>query len=637
MPGLGPRSRRAVALGVATLAGAAGLTSCGSSSGPDQTVSAFLTAWSHKDYPAMVALVEAPPPNFTATYTAAAADLDVTAASYSAGKAATNASSATTPITSHLTLGGYGPLEMRSELRLRQVNRRWLVEWSPAALASQLGTGDHFAVTRNWPGRAPVLGANGVSLTAPGVEVGLVGQRITDSAQVTSLAVAAGLPAARVAAAVSAAATHPTQLQPVGVLALSTYQALKAQPGTTLYTIGGTTFTQGVQSPLTPELGAHLLGTVGPITAAQLHALGAPYDANARVGQGGIQAAYERRLAGTPARAVTIVDARGATVATLGSKPATPGQPVTTSIDPTVQKAAEAAMAGIDPSQQAAMVVLRASTGEILGSVSRPATSAFDVALDGQVPPGSTFKVVTTTALLEHGATPSTPTTCPKTLTVNGQVYRNFEGEAATQLSLAQAFAQSCNTAFIGLAGTLPDAQALVRAASLYGLGSAPAPGLPVAASKVPAPTDANQRAATAIGQAGVIVSPLAMAGVAAAVASGAYRPPRLVVGAPDDSAPAVPIPGGVADTLHALMSAVVTSGTAAGAGLPGGTAGKTGTAEFGPGPSPSTHAWFIGFRGDLALAVFVYGGGVGGQVAAPLAAKLLDGLPAGYGAGPGR
>jgi cell division protein FtsI/penicillin-binding protein 2 len=79
-----------------------------------------------------------------------------------------------------------------------------------------------------------------------------------------------------------------------------------------------------------------------------------------------------------------------------------------------------------------------------------------------------------------------------------------------------------------------------------------------------------------------------------------------------------------VADTLRRLMRLVVTEGTARSAGLPDGAAGKTGTAEFGSGDPLPTHAWFLGFRGDLALAVVVEDGGVGGRVAAPLAARFL-------------
>jgi cell division protein FtsI/penicillin-binding protein 2 len=75
-------------------------------------------------------------------------------------------------------------------------------------------------------------------------------------------------------------------------------------------------------------------------------------------------------------------------------------------------------------------------------------------------------------------------------------------------------------------------------------------------------------------------------------------------------------------------MSAVVNEGTGTGAKVPGKpVAGKTGTAEFGNDRPPKTHAWFVGFSGEYAFAVLVEDGGVGGQVAAPIAAKLVAGL----------
>jgi cell division protein FtsI/penicillin-binding protein 2 len=154
-----------------------------------------------------------------------------------------------------------------------------------------------------------------------------------------------------------------------------------------------------------------------------------------------------------------------------------------------------------------------------------------------------------------------------------------------------------------------------------------PRMGLAAYGGKVPVPASPVDLAATAIGQGQVTVSPLAMATVAAAVDSGSLHEPRLVAGAPDDTVAPRAIDPAVITALHTLMAAVVATGTAAGAGLPAGTYGKTGTAEYGSGANPPTHAWFIGFDGDLAFAVVVYGGGVGGAVAAPLATKMLTTL----------
>ena len=79
------------------------------------------------------------------------------------------------------------------------------------------------------------------------------------------------------------------------------------------------------------------------------------------------------------------------------------------------------------------------------------------------------------------------------------------------------------------------------------------------------------------------------------------------------------------AASLRSFMASVdQPGGTAAGAGLPAGVFGKTGTAEFGSANPPQTHAWFIGYRGDVSFAVLVEGGGVGGEVAAPIAANFL-------------
>ena len=128
------------------------------------------------------------------------------------------------------------------------------------------------------------------------------------------------------------------------------------------------------------------------------------------------------------------------------------------------------------------------------------------------------------------------------------------------------------------------------------------------------------------IGQARIVASPLAMAGVAATVADGRWHLPRLLDSDPRSTGPSLPVDE--LTTLRTLMRSVVTSGTGTAlAVVPGEVAGKTGTAEFGGGDPPPTHAWFIAFRGDLAIAVLVEKGRSGGSVAAPIAKAFFDAL----------
>jgi cell division protein FtsI/penicillin-binding protein 2 len=119
-----------------------------------------------------------------------------------------------------------------------------------------------------------------------------------------------------------------------------------------------------------------------------------------------------------------------------------------------------------------------------------------------------------------------------------------------------------------------------------------------------------------------------------ASVAKGVRVTPRLVVGVAGSpsAAATTALPAGPVTTLRELMREVVTSGTGTALlGLPGlPVYGKTGTAEFGSGPNPASHAWFTGWQGDIAFGVFVQGGEFGGDTAAPIAAKFLTALAAG-------
>jgi cell division protein FtsI/penicillin-binding protein 2 len=279
----------------------------------------------------------------------------------------------------------------------------------------------------------------------------------------------------------------------------------------------------------------------------------------------------------------------------------------------------------------------------------------YNRALLGRYPPGSTFKVVTTAALLAGGLRPADPVDCPKEAKVGGRTFNNFEDEVLGRIPFSSAFANSCNTAFVQQAAKRLTGDELVASATRFGFGLDPSPGIPAVTSRVPPPTDRADLAAEAFGQGRISASPLQMALVAATAAKGRWHHPTLVAGeaaesggsggtassgttettssdgsGSNDSGAAQPakspdpLDAKVAGTLRALMRQVVTNGTAAPAHLPAGVGGKTGTAEFGTGDPLPTHAWFIGFRGDLAFAVVVEGGGVGGRVAAPVAARFL-------------
>jgi cell division protein FtsI/penicillin-binding protein 2 len=280
----------------------------------------------------------------------------------------------------------------------------------------------------------------------------------------------------------------------------------------------------------------------------------------------------------------------------------------------------------------------------------------YNRALLGRYPPGSTFKVVTAEALLAGGLRPGDPVDCPEQARIGGRAFGNFEDEVLGRIPFSSAFAHSCNTAFVQQAARRLDGDELLAAAARFGFGLEPSPGIPAVTSRVPTPSDKADLAAESFGQGRVTASPLQMALVAATVAEGRWRPPTLVSGEAAESGEAAgsggspgsggsdgsrsndsggseparspePLDAAVAKTLRTLMRQVVTEGTAAPANLPGNVGGKTGTAEFGTGDPLPTHAWFIGFRGDLAFAVVVEDGGVGGRVAAPVAARFLSGL----------
>ncbi len=603
------------------------LSACSSSPQPQTTSNAYYAAWAKQHWAAMQQLVSQPPADFTAVNQAAFTNLGVHLASFAPGTMLTSGSTATEPFTARLALASVGTITIKSTLHLAQVQGHWLVDWTPATIAPQLKAGEQLSLHLTWPARAAILGAGGAPLVTTGqaVTIGVEGARIKDAKAVQAALVAAGAPVSAASEAIAAAKLHPTYFEPVFAVSQARYNQLEP----TIYPIPGTVFqSSNARSAITSGLAAGVVGTVGPITAQQLSQLGAPYSAASVVGQTGLEQADERQLAGQPGAAVTVVSKSGTNVATVATLPSRPGTPVTTTIDPGTQHAAEAALAG--ERKSAALVAVNASSGDVLAAVSAN-SGGFDQAIDGGFPPGSTFKVITSTALITRGLTPKSAASCPGTATVDGEVFHNAEGEAPVS-TLLQAFTESCNTAFIQLATGHLTAPDLPAAATMLGVGRSLHLGLVSFDGSVPQPSDQADLAATSIGQGRVLMSPLSMAMVAAAADTGTVHSPQLVVGASGSSATgtaASQLPSNVVSDLHEMMASVVASGTAAGQGLPAGTYAKTGTAQYGTTAPLKIDAWLMGFKGDTAFACLVVdASGNGGPTCGPIVARFLNDLP---------
>ncbi len=398
--------------------------------------------------------------------------------------------------------------------------------------------------------------------------------------------------------------------------------------------------------------------TVDPLAAGIVGEVSAPTRAQERVlaeegfppgsltGSSGLELAFNGRLSGEPGGQLVAASADEASELGGGRVLATTepvaGEAVRTTIDPTVQSAAVSALGSL----YGGVAVLDARTGDVLG--------LSGIAYSAPQPPGSTFKVITTTGALDAGVV-SLDDEFPVEVS-NSEIGREIanSSDAPCGGTFAESFANSCNTVFAPLGAEL-GGEKLVETAQKYGFNSPPALFDDAATELVqpPASTLPEQLSSSvevgesAIGQGQVLATPLQMASVAQTIANRGTRLPTALARSddlrPDDEPVEVTSPE-TAQTIRDLMIGVVSNGTGVAAALPGvQVAGKTGTAELGPAalapgeelepgedPPQELDAWFIAFApaGDpeLAVAVMVVDSeGDGGEIAAPIAGEVLS------------
>ncbi|MGW5865286.1 penicillin-binding transpeptidase domain-containing protein [Streptomyces sp. NPDC055239] len=331
-----------------------------------------------------------------------------------------------------------------------------------------------------------------------------------------------------------------------------------------------------------------------------------------------------------PRGAVQLVDRASGEVkgteASFGKKSDRPAdRPVSTTLDATWQSAAEKALATETDGKDTALVALRIDDGEILAVANSP-SSGFNRAVSGTYAPGSTWKIVTTSALLLGDAVaPSDVVDCPKYLTV-GKRFQNVEASEHRGATFRKDFTASCNTAFISLRDKVGDGELGDVARKYFGVGQKWDVGIPSYDGSVPVPRDQTEKAASMIGQGRVQANPLIMASVTATAVSGTFHQPTLT-GGTEDATTTTPLPREIVTQLRELMRATVTDGTASVlADLPGAVGAKTGTAEVSD--DAPNNGWFVAHRGNVAVACVVEKGVTGGSSAGPVVRSLLDAVP---------
>ncbi|MGY1803637.1 penicillin-binding transpeptidase domain-containing protein [Blastococcus sp. SYSU D00922] len=593
---------------------------------------AFLDAWASGDV-AEAAGATTDPDAATALLEQTATDLPDATLGTDLGQVTVEDGTATVGWTATWDLAAAPEWTYESTLRLEEGDDEWQVVAEPTLVHPELGEGQHLELTRTLPDRAPITDGTGAPLFAPTevVNVGVDTGQVTDlPALAAALSAATGVDAQTITSDVQAAPQG--QFVPVITLRRPDFEAIRAQ----VFDLPGAVFPTSTRL-LAPSarFAEALLGRVGDATAEVIEESqdeGAPrYAAGDQLGLSGLQRAFQEQLSGTPGFTVSVVSTDEGTAdagVEIGSVEPEPGTPVQTPLVPAIQNAADAAVAGQPLPTH--LVVVRPGTGEILAVSSNEVADAGN-ALRGQFPPGSSMKTITATALLSTGAvTPGTPVACPGTTVVEGREFENQDQFDLGTVPFTEAFAESCNTTFIQQALELPDG-ALAEAAASYGVGTEWQLPVGIFGGSVPSDSTGTTKAANAIGQGQVLMSPAQLALVAAGVASGTPAAPVEVVGG-EAAGPAPAGPGqAVLDALRPLMRQVVLSGTATALADRGEVYGKTGTAEFGDKTPPDSHGWFMGYQlqgpqGDIAFAVLVEAG-QSSSVAVGVTDAFLGGL----------
>ena len=569
-----------------------------------------------------------------------------------------------------------GRIETDNLMSLSYADGRWGVNWSPGLIFRELEGGNILRMFRHAPSRGNIYDRYGTGLAVEdqAVTVGVVPGQIEDEGRLLAeLSWILGLEAASVKEKYALA--RPDWYVPIGDLSFEVSQAhystLTSLPGVVLRDRWVRAYRDG-------SLAAHLLGYMGRIEQGeQAEWVARGYSGDELVGKAGLERWAEPYLSGRRGGTLVVLTPAGRQLVTIKEQPAVQSRSIYTTLDRRLQQVAEATLGD----ERGAIVALDPNTGQILAMASRPTfdPNMFIAGIDsgqwqvlasdasrplinratqGTYPPGSVFKIVTMAAALEEGGlTPGSTFNCPGTWYGLGKDWPKtcWLERGHGQVNLVQALTVSCDVTFYELGKHLYelDPNLLPRYARLFGLGAPIGSGVAEeGAGLVPDPDwkiaalgeswFPGDSVNLAIGQGYLLVTPLQVATMVAAVGNGGtlYRPQLVLKVSASSEEPEqvfepqelgqLPVrPETLSAIQEGLLGAVASpGGTAYHAfkGMEVAVAGKTGTAEN---PDGDPHAWFAGYAPaddpQIAVVVVIENGGEGSQVAAPLFRQVVE------------
>ena len=435
---------------------------------------------------------------------------------------------------------------------------------------------------------------------------------------------------------------------------------------------------------------SHASGYVGEVSEQQIEASNGKYRPGDIAGKTGLERQYNDLLVGTDGMRRVIVNSVGKEVGRLTQQEAIPGKQIQLTIDYDLQQVAEEAMAG----RKGAVVALDPRSGEVLAFVSRPAPDPNDFAVrvskqewqrlnedddrpllnrvtQAQLAPGSVFKIVMATAMLEEKVPPESFTVfCPGYANFYGRMFKcHIYGKGGHGVvDLHHAIIHSCDVFFYNV-GMRMGIDRISKYAKMLGLGSRTGIDLPSEETGLVPSEEWVQRVyhrkwypgetiSVSIGQGAVTVTPLQLAYMIGGIASGGeFKQPHLlkdaqaVANSGQSNSSAAPQPGLLKDVHVNLSEATVEKVTQGMYGVvnEGGTGGavrlegiefcgKSGTAQvigydartkFGKGEKKfKDNAWFVGYaprrNPEIVVSVLVEEGGHGALVSGPVARDII-------------